>query len=113
MCIRDRLQELYSCGGRIPHLDGYRVYYASDRPKAAIVITNENTEGLFVRELSEEHHVCVKVIVGDREVYMMSSYFQYRDDIEVYITHWERTMLELHGKSCLLYTSCIRDSSSL
>ena len=66
--IRDRsidivlLQEPYSCGGRIPHLDGYRVYYASERPKAAIVIVNNEIEGLFVRELSGEHHVCLKAV---------------------------------------------------
>ena len=86
LVIRDRrlevvlLQDPYSCGGCIPHLVGYRVSYTLERSKATIVIINERNERLFLRQLSEEHHVCVKLIVGDREVYMVSSYFQYKDE---------------------------------
>lgn len=59
------------CGGCILHHDGNKVYYASERPKAAIVIINEKIEGLLVRKLPGKHHGRIKLILGDSEVYMV------------------------------------------
>ena len=47
------------------------MYYASERPKAAIVIINEKIEGLLVRKLPGKHHGRIKLILGDSEVYMV------------------------------------------
>lgn len=37
-------QEPYYIGGKIPHLDNYRVYYTGETPKSAIAIINDRIE---------------------------------------------------------------------
>lgn len=91
-----------SCRGRIPHMDKCRVYYIEENPKSAIVIVNDKIEGLFIRELSSEHHTCVKIMIDDTEVYMINSYFQYKDDINVHLQAWEICVKKLKRKRILL-----------
>lgn len=101
MIVRDRrldvvlLQEPYSRQGRLPHLGSWRLYYVPERPMAAVAVVNERVEVLFIREVSTSHHVCLKIVYGDEEMYLVSSYFQYSEEMEPHIRKWEECVTVL------------------
>ena len=45
------------------------------------MVMSERVEVLFIRELSSQFHVCVKVIYGEQAVYIVNSYFKFSEDI--------------------------------
>lgn len=83
------IQEPYTRQGKVPSMGGFRMYYLSD-PAAMVVVVNERVEALFIREPSSRHDVCVKLIFGKTECYVISSYFQYREDIGPHLQEWDR-----------------------
>lgn len=86
------VQEPYSWEGRLPTVNGCRNYYIEGNPKAAILIYNDNLEMVFQKELSTSHHVSGRLYVCNNNVNLVSSYFQFSDDIEPHIQQWERIM---------------------
>ena len=73
---------------------------------------NERVEVLFVRELSSQFHVCVKLIYGEQAVYIVNSYFKYSDDIGPFIQYWEQCVRKL-GTRALILAGDVNAKSSL
>lgn len=82
------IQEPYSRHGKIPYVEGVRVYYVEGRPQAAIYVYNSDIELVFLPEIYTRHHVSIRIFYGDEELAMVSSYFKYRDPIYDYIATW-------------------------
>lgn len=82
---------------------GFRVAAVrSQRPWAAVAISNPNLGMLFVSQLSTTHCVCVEVQAPDFSFYVVSCYFQYSDEIEKHLRHLETVCHSLRGKRLLV-----------
>lgn len=58
------IQEPYSYRRIIPNTEGGRTYAMKGNPKAEIVIYNEEIESMLIRDLSDSHHVRIKMFLG-------------------------------------------------
>lgn len=47
-------------------------------------------------------NICVKIIIEELEVYMISSYFQYKDELDIRIQAWERCINKFHKERIVL-----------
>lgn len=74
----------------------------SQRPWAAVAISNPNFQMLFVSQLSTTHCVCVEVQAPGFSFYVASCYFQYSDEIEGHLRHLEMVLRTLRGKRLLI-----------
>jgi len=74
----------------------------SQRPWAAVAISNPNLDMLFISQLSNTHCVCVEVQAPGFSFYVVSCYFQYSDEIEKHLRHLETVCHSLRGKRLLV-----------
>jgi exonuclease III len=74
----------------------------SQRPWAAVAISNSNLGILFVSQLSTTHCICADVQAPNFSFYVASCYFQYSDEIEKYLRHLEMVCHLLRGKRLLV-----------
>lgn len=98
------VQEPYSKNGKIVGMgvsnniignrtDGERVY-------AAIVSTN-NFSPLILHQYNTTHFAVAQVNLGNKEVYMISAYYQFGHQIEEYIDHTTAILSDLRGKKVI------------
>ncbi|KAJ8882113.1 hypothetical protein PR048_018601 [Dryococelus australis] len=96
------VQEPYSVRGRFPGLRG-RQAFVGEHPMAGIVVRNPGMDVMVLNHLSDAHHVCVQITTsGGGEIYLVSSYFQHADDIEVHLSRWAVMLRAQHGKGVIL-----------
>lgn len=74
----------------------------SQRPWAAVAISNPNLDMLFVSQLSTTHCVCAEVQAPGFSFYVASCYFQYSDEIEEHLRHLEKVCHSLRGKRLVI-----------
>lgn len=74
----------------------------SERPWAAVAVCNPLIKMLFISQLSTTHCVCAEVLAPGFSFYVVSHYFQWRDDIEEHLRHLATVLLKLRGKRVLL-----------
>lgn len=74
----------------------------SQRPWAAVAVSNPEVEMLFVSQLSTTHCVCAEVQAPGFSFYVASCYFQYSDEIEEHLRHLEKVCHSLRGKRLIV-----------
>lgn len=71
-------------------------------PWAAVVACNPGVTLLFVSQLSTSHCVCAEVQAPGLSFYVVSSYFQFCDEIEGHLRHLEMVFRSLRGQRLLV-----------
>lgn len=74
----------------------------SERAWATVVLCNPAFQMLFVSQLSTAHCVCAEVQAPGFSFYVVSHYFQHRDDIEVHLRHLDMVLRTLRGKRVIV-----------
>ncbi|CAG5073501.1 Similar to Retrovirus-related Pol polyprotein from type-1 retrotransposable element R1 (Fragment) (Bradysia coprophila) [Cotesia congregata] len=72
------------------------------RPYAAICLTNPKYQLLVLSQLSTTHCVCAQIVGPDTTFFVVSSYFQYKDEIDIHLEHLERVVRALKGKRVIV-----------
>ena len=82
---------------------GVRVATArSQYPWGAVAICNPDYEICFVSQLSNSHCTSVEVLAPGFSFYVVSCYFQHRDEIEEHLKHLEKVLIAQRGKRLLV-----------
>ncbi|XP_044588795.1 uncharacterized protein LOC123267976 [Cotesia glomerata] len=68
------------------------------RPYAAICLTNPKYQLLVLSQLSTTHYVYAQIIGPDTSFFVVSAYFQYKDEIDMHLKHLEKVVRALRGK---------------
>lgn len=74
----------------------------TDRPWAAVVVCNPGITLLLVAQLSTSHCVCAEVQAPGFSFYVVSSYFQFCDEIEGHLRHLEMVFRSLRGQRIIV-----------
>lgn len=69
---------------------------------AAIIILNSEIDVVQLVEVSDEHIVCAQLITCVGEIFVVSLYCQFSDEISPYIRKMERVIGKLQGKSIII-----------
>lgn len=72
------------------------------RPYAAICLTNPKYQMLVLSQLSTTHCVCAPIMGPDTSFFVVSAYFQYKDEIDTHLKHLEKVVRALRGKRVLI-----------
>ncbi|XP_063994832.1 uncharacterized protein LOC135172609 [Diachasmimorpha longicaudata] len=75
---------------------------STERPWAAVVACNSIVEIAYVSQLSTAHCICAEARVPGGSFFVVSSYFQYSDDIEIHLRHLEKVLSCLRCRHILV-----------
>lgn len=96
------IQHPYVVDGGLPGLDGeWKLFHIGAGAMAAIGMKKE-IDALFQRQLTSAHHVVVSITGGRGSLVLVSSYFQYREEIDEYLRRWEQVIVEFRGQEIVL-----------
>ncbi|KAK2578849.1 hypothetical protein KPH14_012204 [Odynerus spinipes] len=85
----------------------------SKHPWATVAVCNPAFQMIFVSQLSTPHCVCVEVQAPGFSFYVVSHYFQCRDDIKKHLRHLEMVLRSLRGQRLLVALDAIRSIVTL
>ncbi|XP_036140820.1 uncharacterized protein LOC118644950 [Monomorium pharaonis] len=80
----------------------------SQRPMTMVAVCNFQFQMLFVSQLGTTHCVCAEISAPGFSFYVVSHYFQYRDEIGVYLRHFENVLKALRGRRLVAVDSNAR-----
>ena len=98
------LQEPYHREGKIIGFgsDAKIAYKLGTDPWAAIVILNPNICTLQLTQLCSTHFAVIEITVDQESIYLVSGYFQRRDEIEVHHKSLDKILTKLRGKKVIM-----------
>lgn len=71
-------------------------------PWTAIIILNPSICALQITDLCSSHVSVVEITMATKQIYLVSAYFQKRDDIEPHIESLDRVLTRLAGKEVII-----------
>lgn len=104
------IQEPYIIRGIIPKMAGIRTYYKGNESKVATLVFDQNIEVLFDRQLTNTHHVVVKIHKGNYAVNLVNSYFQFNEIVETHLNSWDKIVREL-GNENIIFAGDVNSKS--
>ncbi|XP_044591429.1 uncharacterized protein LOC123269659 [Cotesia glomerata] len=81
----------FGCGTQVAAETRSRLY-------AAICLANPKYQLLVLSQLSTTHCVYAQIMGPDTSFFVVSAYFQYKDEIEMHLKHLEKVVRALRGK---------------
>ncbi|CAH4034187.1 unnamed protein product [Pieris brassicae] len=90
------VQEQYPAA-RLPGL-----YQHDVAPMAGIIVLRDDLAVLVLRNLCTSHCFVAQLGGGENTVYVVSAYFQYKDEIAPHLEHLERVLEALRGKCVVI-----------
>lgn len=97
--VRMQGQSLAFCGLGI----GMRIAAVrSEKPWAAVAVCNPSFHMTLISQLSTAHCACAEVLTPGLSFYVVSHYFQCRDEIEGHLRHLETVLRSLRGQRVLV-----------
>ena len=99
------LQEPYVRGNKIISMPiSAQVVTDGTHPKSAIIVFNKHITTTKIKQLCDEWTICVEIKVTSERYYIVSSYFQYRHEIDPYL-HKISEICTLLGDEKLIITA--------
>ena len=75
---------------------------SGERPKAAVISFNSGIKLNLLSQFSNTHCVCAEVLAQGFSFYVISHYFQYKDDPKIHVAHLDNVLTELKNKKILI-----------
>lgn len=70
----------------------------SHRPWTMVAVSNPQLQLTHISQLSTTHCVCAEIQTPSISFYVVSCYFQYKDEIEIHLRHLETVLYSLRGQ---------------
>ena len=71
-------------------------------PWSAIVLLNPDICALQMTDLCSSHITVIEITMAQKQMYLVSAYFQKKDEIEEHIENLDRVLTKLAGKNVLI-----------
>ena len=99
------LQEPYTRKGKIVAMPkSAQIVTQGKSPKSAVIVFNKQIKTTKITQLSDEWTICVEIKTATMSSYIVSSYFQYRHEINPYINKLKE-ICTLLGEENLIITA--------
>ncbi|GBP97330.1 hypothetical protein EVAR_103843_1 [Eumeta japonica] len=82
------------------YTESLEILQVGENAKAGTYLANSNVNCAVLQQYSSSH--CVVCSFDALDIVTVSAYFQYSDEIDVYITHLERVLDQLKGRRVLI-----------
>lgn len=78
------------------------VFVSGDQPMAGVHRINKNIDVVKMDSVSNSHHMCVQIVGLQHKIWILSSYFQSRDDARLHLDRWDVVLDVLRNKPVIL-----------